>query len=110
LGADGTVGFKGWINLNTKFDLEQPQKLSMEKYFPLTTNTSYTLIGLLSHCGEDTSVGHNLAYRLIDRKWYYFNDDEVQEINECEIGKAYGLSEGGCETAYLAFFEQLQKG
>ncbi len=95
---------------NTKFDLKQPQKLSMEKYFTSTTNTSYTLIGLLSHCGEDTSVGHNLAYRLIDGKWYYFNDDEVQEISETEIGKAYGLSEVGCETVYLAFFEQLQKG
>ena len=95
---------------NTKFDLEQPHNLSMEKYFPSSTNTSYKLIGLLSHCGEDISVGHNLAYRLIDGNWYYFNDDEVQEINECEIGKAYGLSENECETAYLAFFEQLQKG
>jgi hypothetical protein len=47
---------------------------------------------------------------LIDGKWYYFNDNEVHEIKECEIGKAYGKSEGGCETAYLAFFEQLREG
>ena len=64
----------------TDFDLEQPKLLSMEKYFPSSTNTSYKLIGLLSHCGEDISVGHNLAYRLIDGNWYYFNDDEVREI------------------------------
>mgnify|MGYP003842186487 CR=1 FL=1 len=64
----------------TDFDLEQPKLLSMEKYFPSSTNTSYKLIGLLSHCGENTSDGHNLAYRLIDGNWYYFNDDEVREI------------------------------
>jgi len=91
----------------TDFDLEQPKLLSMEKYFPSSTNTSYKLIGLLSHCGENTSDGHNLAYRLIDGNWYYFNDDEVREITETEIGTAYGLSEGGSETAYLVFFEQV---
>ncbi len=95
---------------DTDFDLEQPQVLSMKNYFPSTTNTSYKLIGLTSHCGEDRSVGHNLAYHLIDGKWYYFNDNLVHEISDCEIGKAYGWNNGGCETAYLAFFEQLQKG
>jgi ubiquitin C-terminal hydrolase len=82
----------------------------MEKYFPsTTTNTSYRLIGLLSHCGENVLSGHNLAYRLINKKWYYFNDKDVREIGEDMIGKAYGWEVDDCETAYLAFFEHVSE-
>jgi hypothetical protein len=95
---------------DTKFDLEQPQSLSMEKYFPsTTTNTSYRLIGLLSHCGENVLSGHNLAYRLINKKWYYFNDKDVREKGEDMIGKAYGWEVDDCETSYLAFFEHVSE-
>jgi len=91
----------------TRFDFVQPQKLSMDEYFPDSANTNYQLIGLLSHCGEDILSGHNLAYRLINDKWYYFNDIDVCEIGEDMIGKAYGFEVEDFETAYVAFYEQV---
>jgi hypothetical protein len=91
-----------------EIDLEQPESLSMETYFlSYKDNTSYKLFGVISHCGEDTTSGNNLAYRLIDGMWYYFNDHEVYAISEYEIGKVYGWENDNNETAYLAFFEQI---
>ena len=91
----------------TDFDLEQPQVLSMKNYFSSTDNTDYKLIGLISHSGEDRSVGHYLAYRLIDGRWYYFNDKYVCEISVLQLGNQYSWTEDGYETVYLAFFEQF---
>jgi hypothetical protein len=101
------ISYSHYPDKNLGFDLEQPKVLSMKNYFSSTDNTTYKLIGLISHCGDDSLVGHNLAYRLIDGKWYYFNDNEVYEISVCQIGKQYGWNVRGCETAYLAFFEQI---
>lgn len=94
------------------FDFEQPETLSMKKYFPLNKDsTAYKLIGVKSHSGEDSSSGHNLTYCLIEGEWFYFNDNEVYAISKCEIGKIYiyGWTGNECETAYLAFFEQIQE-
>jgi ubiquitin C-terminal hydrolase len=44
-------------------------------------NMEYELIGFIKHSGNEKN-GHNVAYtkNIFDKKWYYFNDESVQEL------------------------------
>ena len=44
-------------------------------------NLEYELIGYIKHFGSAQS-GHNVAYtkNIFDKKWYCFNDDQVEQI------------------------------
>ena len=44
-------------------------------------NMEYELIGFIKHFGNEKN-GHNVAFtkNIFDKKWYYFNDDNVQEL------------------------------
>ena len=65
--------------------------------------TKYRLIGIIIHTGNSGMDGHFFTYcrSSINRKWYWFNDAMVREIND-PIEENKGIP-------YLLFYQKIRK-
>jgi len=63
-------------------------------------NSSYHLVGIVNHHGQDTNTGHYTSdsFDFKSKRWRNFNDSTVKEINEHEV--RYGRG----ESAYIVFY------
>ena len=61
-------------------------------------NKTFELIGFVKHLGNEND-GHNVAYsrNIFDRKWFYFNDTDVKEIE----------GNPSTEKAFLLFYQLI---
>jgi hypothetical protein len=62
----------------------------------------YRLTGIVAHTGTINS-GHYICYRLIDNRWYEFDDSRVTCVSEDAIKRLYGGQPGGLNAVMLSY-------
>ena len=88
--------FKGNVSFNASLDITNFVEEKDEN-----SSFKYTLISFITHTGPSSLSGHYTAYCLTDNgKYYYFNDEYVDEIN----GKLYYNGE-----PYILFYKRNEQ-
>ncbi len=100
----------GWKNskiIDKSIDL--PMVFSLKGCFSENKTIKYWLCGVVSHTGKKYGEGHYVAYtkQAFDKNWIYFDNQEVESIDENFVGIKYNINCGDIETPYLLFYRQI---
>ena len=78
-----------------KFDIKLNIELFIDRDNYNNYSPNYELIGVITHSGESSSIGHYTACCLADnKKYYYFSDEYIKPIddeNKLNINEPYIL-------------------
>lgn len=79
---------------NTSDDAEDPDKL-------------YELFGIIVHIGVGPHHGHYIAIVKVGMRWFVFDDETINVIDEADICRYFGDTPGA-GSAYVLFYQAVE--